>query len=211
MVIAQLWRVSMKNNSLFLIACLFTAHTYAADVPESVKICMDCHGNNGVSLNSDVPTIAGASNVFLEETLFAYKDKIRPVIKSKYRYGDTTRAETDMKQIARKLDYNTVIEVAEFFSSKPFVAAKQEFNNNLVSSGKITHEEKCQKCHGKTGRNTQSDAGILAGQWTPYLQSTMEYLRDGRRDTDSKMKEQIANLTEEEWLSLLAYYASQQD
>lgn len=201
----------MKTKFLFLMACLFSTNTGAGDAPDSAQICMDCHGKDGVSLHSDVPTIAGASNVFIEESLFAYKDKIRPVVKSKYRNGDTARAETDMKQIANKLDYNTIVDVAEFFSSIPFVAAKQEFDSDLVSIGKTIHEEKCRKCHGETGRNTQSDAGILAGQWTPYLQSTMEYLRDGRRDTDSKMKEQIANLNKKEWHSLLAYYASQQD
>lgn len=199
----------MKN---ILLVIFFIANEFAfASTPDFINDCMDCHGEDGVSIESDVPTIAGASSAFIEASLFAYKDDIRPAIKSKYRKGDTERPETDMKTIVDELSDKQITELSEYFSAKPFVAAKQKFDPTMVNIGKKIHARKCQKCHEDGGSNAEDDSGILAGQWTPYLQESMNYYRDNSREMDKKMKKKIDKLSEKEWFALLAYYASQQN
>ena len=61
----------------------------AAD--KAVQECMDCHGQDGVSTESDVPSIGGMSALYIIDTMVAYADGDRPATESKYRSGDTAR------------------------------------------------------------------------------------------------------------------------
>jgi len=193
-----------------LLTMLLLSFTVYASTPDFIKSCMDCHGKNGVSVESDVPTIAGASAAFIEASLFAYKDDIRPAVESKYRSGDTERAATDMKTVTEQLSDEQILQSAKYFSSKFFITAKQDFDARLATIGKRIHSKKCQKCHEDGGTSAEDDSGILAGQWTPYLKESMKHFRDGSRQTDKKMKKKVDKLGDKEWQALLAYYASQQ-
>jgi len=198
-------------NRLIAIMLLIGSNILLAEVPEYIKNCMDCHGENGVSTESDMPTISGASSEFIEMAMFTYKDELRPAAQSKYRRGDTERESTDMKKIADALSDEQIKALADFFASKPFVAAKQEFDASLVNSGKKVHDKKCKKCHEDGGSSSEDDSGILAGQWTPYLRQSMKEFRDGSREMEKKKKKRINKLSEKEWEALLAFYASQQN
>jgi sulfide dehydrogenase cytochrome subunit len=198
-------------KKLLLVIFFIVNEIAFASTSDIIKDCMDCHGDDGVSIESDIPTIAGASSAFIEASLFAYKDDVRPAIKSKYRQGDTDRAETDMKKIVNELNDNQITELSDYFSAKTFVAAKQKFDPALVKIGKKVHTRKCQKCHEDGGSSAEDDSGILAGQWTAYLQESMKHYRGGSREMDKKMKKKVAKLSDKEWLALLAFYASQQD
>jgi len=198
------------NKILIFISFVIT-HNLLASTPGFIQECMDCHGSEGVSTESDIPTIAGASALFIEDTLIAYKEDLRPAIESKYRAGNTERTATDMKKIVELLSEEQLSEVADYFSKKPFVAAKQPFDAVFAKIGKKIHEKKCQKCHEDGGSSSEDDAGILAGQWTPYLKESMKHFLDASRETDKKMKKKIDKLSDKEWQALLDYYASQQD
>jgi cytochrome subunit of sulfide dehydrogenase len=185
-------------------ACAF------AEPAQYITDCMNCHGKDGVSNEADMPTIAGASAAFIESTLFAYKDNIRPAIESHYRMGDIRKAPTDMKKIVANLSDEQISEIANFYAKKPFVAAKQAFNSALVADGLKVHELKCQKCHNQGGSDPDDDSGILAGQHSQYLRQSMKHYLDGSREMDKKMKQKTDQLKDGEWQALIAYYASQQ-
>ena len=50
----------------------------ASQAPEGADTCVDCHGENGVSTDPTIPTIAGASPFFLENQLIVYQEEARP-------------------------------------------------------------------------------------------------------------------------------------
>lgn len=193
-----------------LIMLFLMSNFMIAAPPQFIKNCMDCHGHDGISTESDVPIIAGASAVFIEDTFYSYKDELRPAIESKYRLGDKERPPTDMKKIADELSDEQISELATYYSSIAFIPAKQKFDISKAKIGKRIHAKKCNKCHEDGGASAADDAGILAGQWTEYLQESMKHIRDGSRDTDKKMKKKIKKLSDKEWQVLLHYYASQQ-
>jgi len=181
-----------------------------ASAPDYIQECMDCHGKNGISQESDVPSIAGFSATFIEETFAAYHYDMRNAVRTKYRFGDTSREATDMKKIAEKLNEEQIIKSAEFFAALPFVPIKQDFNTKLVSVGKKLHEERCEKCHSNGGASPEEDAAILAGQWTPYLRGAVKHIKDESRDVDFNMFKKVEEISDNEWEALFSYYASQQ-
>lgn len=201
-------------SCLFIPAMLFTSsHTLATtpETPDFIMECMDCHGENGISMQSDVPTIAGNSVAFIEEVFAAYRYDMRNVVQSKYRYGDTSRAPTNMKAITKKLSNEQITTIAKYFSTLPFVAAEQKFDPVLAATGEIIHLRKCEQCHKNGGNSPEEDAAILAGQWMPYLRNAIKHILDDSRDVDMEMVKKINKLSDDEWEALLNFYASRQN
>lgn len=197
-------------KTLLVIITILGSSLSFAGTPDFIRECMDCHGEKGISLETDVPTIAGNSATFIEETFAAYKYDMREPVESKYRLGDTSRDATDMEKISKKLSEEQIIEAASYFSELKFVAAKQKFNVDQVEAGEKIHIRKCEKCHQNGGASPEEDAAILAGQWTPYLRSAVKHILDQTRDVDMRMTKKVEKLSPQEWEALLNYYASQQ-
>jgi sulfide dehydrogenase cytochrome subunit len=162
-------------------------------------------------MEGDVPTIAGVSPFVLEEYMFEYRDEARPCPDSKYRSGDTDRPATNMCNVAKELSEDEIPEIAEYYSGKTFVAAKQEFDAALAATGEGIHKRECEKCHSDGGSYADDDAGILAGQWMPYLEQVFADYASGERGmAEDKMQEKVDALDAESTKALLHYYASQQ-
>lgn len=182
-----------------------------ADALDDVEQCNSCHGEDGVSTESDIPTIAGASAFVIEEYMFQYLEDARPCRESKYRSGDTERPATDMCAIAKELGEDEIPEIAEYYSSKDFVAATQEFDAAKAEVGRKVHRRDCEKCHSDGGSYADDDAGILAGQWIPYLEQVFADYESGERDMmEDKMKDKMDALDAEAVDALVHYYASMQ-
>jgi sulfide dehydrogenase cytochrome subunit len=183
----------------------------SADVLEIAGQCDSCHGEDGVSAESDIPSIAGASAFVIEEYMFQYVDDARHCRESKYRSGDTERPATDMCAIAKELSEDELTEIADYYSSKPWIAAAQEFDAAKAEVGRKVHRKECEKCHSDGGSYADDDAGMLAGQWMPYLEQVFEeYVAGEREMMEDKMKEKIDALDAESIDALVHYYASLQ-
>ncbi len=191
-------------------AILIAPGAGAADVGAIARQCQDCHGENGVSLWDEVPTIAGISAPVHGDFLLAYQDKSRPCRTSKYRLGETSRPETDMCAVAAKLSAADVEAIAAHFAAKPFVPAKQPFDAAKAAAGKSLHARDCAKCHANGGRDPDDDASILGGQHLKYLQQALADLRSGDREATKKMGEKLSKWTDAEAEAVAHYYASLQ-
>jgi cytochrome c553 len=194
-----------------LALALFSAGPAAgAGVDELTALCVDCHGPAGVSAHEDVPTIAGQSASYLAKTLRNYQIWGRPCIKSEYRAGDTSRPKTDMCKISGGLTGEDITALSEHYSSLPFRPANQEFDASLVAVGAALHEEHCEKCHGEGGRHADS-APVLAGQWIPYLRTSLKYVPTGEHLVPPLMERTVADMARDEIEALMNFYASRQD
>ena len=78
----------------------------------------------------------------------------------------------------------------------------------LPPSPKAIHQQNCEKCHANDGSEAKDDAGVLAGQWTPYLRKTFEEYKADKRHMEQKMKPKIKELDKDGIEALLNYYAS---
>lgn len=203
----------MNRNAAFLVVTYLLLATYpgiAADLESLMNECNDCHGDQGVSQWSDVPTIAGLAEFVHADALYIYRDKERPCTDSAYRMNDTSRPETNMCAISAELSDEQIDAVAAAYAALPYVHAQQDFDASLVAAGKAVHDKGCDRCHSMAGTDPEDEAGMLGGQQMGYLRNTFkEYAEDARYQPE-KMKEAMDALSADDVEALLNYYASEQ-
>ena len=192
------------------LALAWAAPAAASEFDELLALCGDCHGPEGVSAHADVPTIAGQSANFLKKSLRTYQVWGRPCIKSDYRYGDTSRPRTDMCQVAEGLTSEDISALAEHFSALTFRPAAQEFDPALAEQGAALHAEHCEQCH-EGGGTVADTAPILAGQWTPYLRTSLRFVPTGEHLVPPLMERTVSEISREEIDALMNFYASRQN
>lgn len=180
----------------------------AADIAKLEETCASCHGKDGASTESDVPIIGGMSAGYIEYNLTAYKKKERPCPEVKVKSGPNKGETTDMCEVTKNLNESDIAQLSKSFASKKFVRAVQSFDPELAKKGKAIHQQNCEKCHANDGSEAKDDAGVLAGQWTPYLKQTFQEYSAGKRHIEQKMKPKIQKLDNDGFDALLNYYAS---
>ncbi len=201
----------INTRWLVLLATIgFGGALQAKSLEENLAFCGDCHGKDGVSTESDIATIAGFSDFAISDILIAYRDDSRAAISSKFRFGDTSRAESNMNEIAKALSDEEIEALALHYSEQTFAPVKQPFDAEKAVIGAKIHKVECAKCHEDGGSSKDDDVGILAGQWTPYLRTALTNFRNDKRDTEPKMLKLVKQLNDDEVEALLNYWASQQ-
>lgn len=182
---------------------LILALTAQAETPSAEALaytCVGCHGANGVSAGPATPSIAGISQDFFTENMQGYASGEIP--------------STIMGRIAKGYSEEEIELLGGYFSQQKFMPAMQDSDPALAASGAKLHEKYCEKCHAEGGSSAEDDAGILAGQWTPYLTWTLDDYNSGHREMYKKMAKKMNKMLDkkgdESLTQLLNYYAGQQ-
>ena len=189
---------------------LIVFNATASDLDTLVKGCANCHGKDGASTESTVPIIGGISEQYVIDSMAIYKDRDRPCIEAEYVEGPDKGKKTDMCKIVDELSEGDIEALAKFYAGKTFVRAKQEFDPAKAASGQKIHDKNCEKCHADGGSSAEDDAGVLAGQWIPYLEQTFKSYASGERIMPKKMKPKMEKLSDEDIKNLIHYYGSLQ-
>lgn len=168
----------------------------AADITNLTAPCAGCHGKDGASQMPQFPIIGGLSALYISDALAAFRDKTRLC------NGGI------MCQLADGISEQDAKRIGEYFAGKPFVRAKQSFDAELAKRGKAIQQRHCGKCHRDGGSLAQDDAGIMAGQWKPYLQQQFREFKSGQRLMPEMMKPKIDKLSDEDIKALIEYFAS---
>jgi sulfide dehydrogenase cytochrome subunit len=194
-------RISTGFLAIFLGVAL--AGAAVADVDAVAAGCAGCHGDNGVSQDAAIPTIAGLSEFYHADQLYFYRDGDRPC-------GQANADGQTMCTVAGDLSDDDIDAVAAHFAEMAFAPAKQQFDAELAAAGEIIHERDCGMCHSDGGSSADDDAGILAGQWAGYLEHTFASYRAGEREMPAPMKKKIDALSDDDVKALINFYASRQ-
>ncbi len=207
-------RLTERHTGLMWLACsallalALAGSASAADVKILLEECSSCHGKDGASTESDVPIVGGYSAKYVTDSLANYKNKARPCPETKHRSGPHKGETTDMCTIAGKLADADVKAIADYLAAKPFVRAKQTADAAKAEHGKKIQEGQCVKCHDAGGSSPDDDAGILAGQWMPYVRHTFEEFSSGKRPLPKKMKPKFEQLTPDDIDALVNYFGT---
>jgi cytochrome subunit of sulfide dehydrogenase len=207
MIVTKRTRQSKNLQYVMLLALMMSSSAWA-DVGALLGNCADCHGKDGASVESDVPIIGGYSSKYLADSLTNYRNKARPCPEAKYRAGAQKGQSTDMCSVAARLSDADVAALAGELSKKPFVRAKQAADAAKAERGKRIHDAHCTKCHEDGGSSPDDDAGILAGQWMPYVRHTFEEFGSGQRPIPKKMKPKFDELSADDIDALINYFGS---
>lgn len=194
--------------ALVVLAALKVA--WSNGLNQVIKDCNACHGEAGNSELAEIPTIAGFSEFYLDESLRVYRDKARPCAESAYPASYQPNKKATMCQLAANLSNDQIATIAKHYAAQSFKAAKQSFDPKKAELGAKIHQQQCEKCHAAGGSDPADDAGLLAGQWMPYLKQTFSDYDTGAREQPKKMAVKFNALDATSREALLHYYASLQ-
>ena len=163
--------------------------------------CLVCHANNGNSIVSIFPRLAGQHVWYIETELKAFRSHAR---KDGY-------AQDYMWGVAKSLNDSTIQLLAEYFKAQtpvpnapgdPKLAAlgKVIFENGLPAKGVPA----CEMCHGTNGEGSAS-APRLAGQWADYIVRQLEAFKKGERTEATVMPAFAAQLSADDEKDLANY------
>jgi sulfide dehydrogenase cytochrome subunit len=188
------------NASILITALVFavSVNVSAEDIEAIKSKCGMCHGSDGNSPNSSIPSIAGMTKEFFAHTMDAYQNNGRP--------SDL------MKPYVHNLSQEDIRQLAEFYAKQTFKPVKQEYDPARAKKGEALHNKYCEKCHENAGRITENNYGFLAGQWMPYLRQSIQDYLDKKRRVNPMMITKLEKLQQEAGKDgledLLHYYAS---
>lgn len=167
-----------------------TGYDHAAGEKLS-KECVSCHGKNGISTDSRIPSLAGQDAAYLAAATRAYAKE--------------DRLSDAMKSPAEALKERDIINVTGYFASLP--PAKPD--NNLPVQPQVSIVVKCDRCHGDNGNSTERGTPSIAGQSEAYLTLALKEYQDGRRK-NKYMNAMSDVLSLVEMKAIAAYYAKQE-
>jgi len=168
-----------------------------------VAACGGCHGATGVSKIPAMPSIAGFDPAYFVDDMLAFK------------HGDMESPM--MVPFAKPYSREQMEDMAAFYAQQDWVPAPQKFDPAKAEKGKKLHEQYCGMCHmdgGSMAAAREWSMAPLAGQWTPYLRTTIKAFLAGKRAmTDGKpprLRAFAQNEGDAGMDALMDYYASQQ-
>lgn len=198
----RLGMVVISSTAVVLGALMLVSNAFGNEAaPAAAKMCLGCHGKDGVSTRPTVPSIAGISAPVHADALYAYRDGTRECADPKSKM---------MCTLSAKLSDEQIEELAEYFAGRAFKPAEQDFDAAKAASGAKLHEASCEKCHTAGGSEPLDDSSILAGQWLPYMQMSLTQFARGERDQPKAMQVKFEQLSEADLEALAHFYASQQ-
>jgi sulfide dehydrogenase cytochrome subunit len=166
-----------------------------ASAAAMANTCAGCHGTDGQSVGPASPNLAGISEGYFIDSMTGFKEGTRPA--------------TIMNRIAKGYSDEQIEAMAVHFAAMPVYKANVPHDAGKAKAGFAIYDKGCAKCHDEGGALPDDDAGILAGQWLPWLQYSMDDFKAGHREMPKKMKKQVEKLSDAELESVLHYFASQ--
>ena len=159
--------------------------------------CANCHGENGVSRKTGVPSLIGLHPKYLVEAMKAYKEGDRPV--------DDTNA--DMKKALDALNDEDLKRIALYYALKTDdnLTRAQTPSLGALPAGKQALSA-CVKCHGENGVGSGPVNPNLAGQDATYMLNALRAYKASTRD-DETMTPKVKNLSDDELKAFAVYYA----
>ena len=160
---------------------------------KAAAVCAFCHGDNGNSVKSDIPNLAGQNPAYLLEQMRQFNAGER-----RYEF---------MEGLIKALKPEDKIGVAVFFANQE-VQTKPAANAALADKGKAYYVKNCLACHGEQGRGSEGFARI-AGQQPGYLTLTLKRYRDGSSvRKGSVMAPSAKTMTDDDIATVTAYISS---
>ena len=191
--------MSGKSNSCIsgvvaVAAILNATPLHAQSIEEKAQVCAGCHGADGKPIDKTIPTIWGQQVGYLYIELRDFKR------------GD--RTSDIMQPIASSFERQEMLDIAEYFSKKPWPDLSQPRASKEVADRALNANRSvgCTGCHLD---HFQGDGTVprLAGMGKDYLTKTMADFRTRARGNNPGMSD-LMLATSPDDLAALAEYLS---
>ena len=172
--------------------CATTLH--AQSIEEKTQICAGCHGADGKPVDATIPTIWGQQTGYIYIQLRDFKR------------GD--RKSDIMQPIASSLERQDMLDIAEYFSRKPWPDLGQPRASKDVSERAVSANRSigCTGCHLD---HFQGDSTVprLAGMGRDYLAKQMADFRSRTRGNNPGMSDLMLATPPDDFAALAEYLA----
>jgi cytochrome c553 len=167
---------------------------YAQSIEEKTRICASCHGADGKPVDKTVPTIWGqqAGYIYIELRDFKRGDRKSGI----------------MQPIASSLERQDMLDIADYFSKKPWPdlgqpRASKDFSTRAVNANQSIG---CTGCHLD---HFQGDGTVprLAGMGRDYLAKQMADFRSRTRGNNPGMSDLMIATPPDDLTALAEYLA----
>jgi cytochrome c553 len=190
--IAIYFSEQQPDSSLFYVSNRSKHFDPIGDGQRIASACNGCHGDNGNSRVSGVPSLSGLHVKYLYAATMSYRDG--------------RRAHKTMQTMVDFLDELSTEKVAFYYASQQPQQLKP-LKPGEGARGEVL-SEKCVSCHGEGGRSEKPEVPSLAGQDRNYLiKATREYAVDKRQHDG--MLTAVEKLNLDEIMALADYYTNQ--
>ena len=131
---------------------------------KKLRLCGLCHGSDGNSSKSNLPSLAGERPEYLLQRWYQIVND----------HGEESET---AKKMLRRIDEDQMIAMALYFSGIERAAA--DFDTLLATRGQQQFEARCQRCHQADGRGSVG-MPVIAGQQPGYMTRTLLHFQDGK-------------------------------
>lgn len=191
--------MSYRWLATFVIGLLCSSATsllFAQDLSARLQVCASCHGINGNSALSEIPSLAGQPRTFLENQMVMIREGLRVI--------------PAMKGQMDGIDDATIVAIAKYYSSQELKTMNTFRNQALYEKGQlISKEALCGTCHlpNYVGRDQMPR---ISGQREDYLLHSMRQFRSNQAlGRDTIMAASLYGMSDDD-LKAIAHYLSQQ-
>ena len=188
--------ISLAAVVVWLTGIAVAAQNVPAEMREKLDACAACHGENGVSPNQDVPSLAAQPDIFTQWQLVYMRDGTRKV--------------EAMKEVVKNMTDSDIRFYGSYFASLPPPVPEHSRPAEAESAEVINlmKPRRCANCHDEAMAG-KGEMPRLAGQREDYLVKALrDYRSNARRGRgQAAMVEMVSTLTDND-IKLLANYLS---
>src|SRR5450432_244866 len=190
-------KINSCISSIVAVVAILTACAtplQAQSIEEKAEVCAGCHGADGKPIDKTIPTIWGqqAGYIYIELRDFKRGDRRSDI----------------MQPIAASLERQEMLDIAEYFSKKPWPNLGQPSASKQVAERALSANRSvgCTGCHLD---HFQGDGTVprLAGMGKDYLTTTIADFRTRARGNNPGMSD-LMLATSPDDLAALAEYLS---
>jgi cytochrome c553 len=190
-------RLNLCSSGVVALAALLgvcAPPLYAKSIEQKTQVCAGCHGADGKPIDRTIPTIWGqqAGYIYIELRDFKRGDRKSDI----------------MRPIASSLERQDMLDIAEYFSKKPWPDLSQPSASKDVATRAVSANQSigCTGCHLD---HFQGDGTVprLAGMGRDYLAKQMTDFRTRARGNNPGMSDLMLATSPDDLAALAEYLA----
>lgn len=156
---------------------------------KQAAFCFNCHGEQGISVQAEIPNLAGQPASYLVE-------QIR-------RFGNGQRRDAFMQSLLKALPDEEKLNIAIYYAAQALKPGSGGPGSSEL--GKGLYVKLCQSCHGETGRGNLMTPTVAGQQYVYLVKSTQRYRDKSGERLHKEMSEAVAKMSDNDINHLSAY------
>jgi cytochrome c553 len=183
----------MRKTFTLLALIALASPLQAETIAERAATCFACHGEQGISLTENIPSLGGQQAPYALIQLFMFREKLRTF--------------EPMNEIAKSFTDDDLRTFSDYIATLPKPAPPADAGDpaRIARAQALATANRCNSCH-KPDFSGGDNVPRLADQREDYLAKTMrEYKDNSRHGYDGTMAEVLQPVTTDQ-IADLAYY-----